>query len=98
VNADWHVSGGSGRSYRTTAGIRCIELDVFILGETVGYVPMQAKARLVVLPTTGSRYLLKGSSVQLRIEQPATSSGRFEVLAVFLLYLPGGHLRHAPIT
>lgn len=74
------------------------DTDIFALGETVGYVPMQAKARLVVLPTSGSRYLLKGSSVQLRIEQPTDSSGRFEVLAVFLFYLPGGHIRHAPIA
>ena len=73
------------------------DTDVFAEAETTGYIPMQNKARLVVVPTNGSRYLLTGSTVQAKIEQPATASGRFELLAVFLFYLPGGHMRHAPL-
>lgn len=74
------------------------DTDVFAEGEITGYVPMQAKGRLVQIPTNAPRRLLKGSTVQVKIEQPSTSNGRFELLAIFLKYLPGGSVRHAPLS
>ena len=74
------------------------DTDIFAATEITGYVPMQGKARLVHVPTNAPRRLLKGSTVQVKIEQPTTESGRFELLAVMLKYLPGGSVRHAPLT
>lgn len=73
------------------------DTDVFASGETTGYVPMQNKGRLVVVPSVGPRHLQKGSTIQVKVEQPSDATGRFELFAVFLFYLPGGHVRHAPL-
>ncbi len=74
------------------------DTDVFAATEITGYVPMQNKARLVHRPDNAPRRLLKGSTVQVKVEQPTDATGRFELLAIFLKYLPGGSVRHAPLT
>ena len=72
------------------------DVDLWSSSDSVDYIPMQGKARLVVRPDNAPRYLMKTSTIQLVVGQAATDTGRMEVLAVFVQYMPGGNARHAP--
>lgn len=71
------------------------DTDVFAATQSAKYAISAASARLVYKPSNLPPALLRGSDVQLTASRPA-GTAHFELLAIYLLYLPRGHRRVYP--